>query len=83
VCRAMLFLRECELLKIEDILPFFPDFVLIDDFKEVQSGSPRTAVVVRLLCACVRMRGGMAVLARVVNRRVRRTDTCAGVGWAP
>ena len=29
----MAFLRECELLKIEDVLPFFPDFVLIDDFK--------------------------------------------------
>ena len=27
-------LKECELLKIEDILPFFPDFVTIDDFKE-------------------------------------------------
>ena len=31
---AMAFLRECELLKIEDVLPFFPDFVLIDDFKD-------------------------------------------------
>ena len=30
----MAFLRECELLKIEDVLPFFPDFVLIDDFKD-------------------------------------------------
>ncbi|KAJ9057802.1 tethering complex subunit, variant 3 [Entomophthora muscae] len=27
-------LQQCELLKIEDLLPFFPDFVLIDDFKE-------------------------------------------------
>lgn len=25
--------QECELLKIEDILPFFPDFVVIDSFK--------------------------------------------------
>lgn len=33
VCRAMLFLRECSLLKIEDILPFFPDFATIDHFK--------------------------------------------------
>jgi len=32
--RAMAFLKECSLLKIEDILPFFPDFVLIDDFKD-------------------------------------------------
>jgi len=31
--KAMAFLKECELLKIEDVLPFFPDFVLIDDFK--------------------------------------------------
>ncbi|XP_020100737.1 vacuolar protein sorting-associated protein 18 homolog isoform X3 [Ananas comosus] len=33
--KAIAFLAETgELLKIEDILPFFPDFVLIDDFKE-------------------------------------------------
>jgi len=32
--KAMEFLNTCDLLKIEDILPFFPDFVLIDDFKE-------------------------------------------------
>lgn len=32
--KAMDFLRETDLLKIEDILPFFPDFVLIDHFKE-------------------------------------------------
>ncbi|KAH3760124.1 vacuolar protein sorting protein 18 [Pelomyxa schiedti] len=32
---VMSFLRECEnLLKIEDILPFFPEFTVIDDFKE-------------------------------------------------
>ncbi|KAH7885903.1 Pep3/Vps18/deep orange family-domain-containing protein [Phlebopus sp. FC_14] len=31
---AMRFLEDTELLKIEDILPFFPDFVVIDDFKE-------------------------------------------------
>lgn len=31
---AMEFLQECPLLKIEDILPFFPDFVTIDRFKE-------------------------------------------------
>lgn len=33
VKRAMEFLKECDLLKIEDILPFFHDFVIIDDFK--------------------------------------------------
>lgn len=26
-------LQECELIKIEDILPFFPDFVTIDNFQ--------------------------------------------------
>ncbi|THH06935.1 hypothetical protein EW145_g3730 [Phellinidium pouzarii] len=31
---AMVFLNNTDLLKIEDILPFFPDFVVIDDFKE-------------------------------------------------
>ena len=30
----MRFLENTNLLKIEDILPFFPDFVVIDDFKE-------------------------------------------------
>ncbi|KAI9829636.1 MAG: hypothetical protein M1826_005526 [Phylliscum demangeonii] len=31
---AIKFLRRCELLRIEDLIPFFPDFVVIDDFKE-------------------------------------------------
>lgn len=30
----MQFLENTDLLKVEDILPFFPDFVVIDDFKE-------------------------------------------------
>lgn len=34
IYRAMQFLENADLLKIEDILPFFPDFVVIDDFKE-------------------------------------------------
>ena len=34
VCRAMDLLQECSLLKIEDVLPFFPDFVTIDHFKD-------------------------------------------------
>jgi len=32
--KAMELLRECSLLKIEDILPFFQDFVTIDHFKD-------------------------------------------------
>jgi len=31
---ALAFLSRCPLLKIEDLIPFFPDFVVIDDFKE-------------------------------------------------
>ena len=31
---AIDFLKRCELLRIEDLIPFFPDFVVIDDFKE-------------------------------------------------
>lgn len=34
VKKAMTCLSSCNLLKIEDILPFFPDFVTIDHFKE-------------------------------------------------
>lgn len=34
VKKAMNCLSSCNLLKIEDILPFFPDFVTIDHFKE-------------------------------------------------
>ena len=30
---AMEFLKECPSVKVEDILPFFPDFVTIDHFK--------------------------------------------------
>jgi len=32
--KAMELLTQCDLLKIEDILPFFPDFTQIDQFKE-------------------------------------------------
>ncbi|KAK0900401.1 tethering complex subunit [Friedmanniomyces endolithicus] len=31
---AIEFLKRCESLRIEDLIPFFPDFVVIDDFKE-------------------------------------------------
>uniref|UniRef100_A0A8B9SFC1 Vacuolar protein sorting-associated protein 18 homolog n=1 Tax=Anas platyrhynchos TaxID=8839 RepID=A0A8B9SFC1_ANAPL len=34
VKKAMACLSSCALLKIEDVLPFFPDFVTIDHFKE-------------------------------------------------
>ncbi|KAF4519225.1 hypothetical protein B566_EDAN015331 [Ephemera danica] len=32
--QAMKFLQQCDLIKIEDILPFFSDFVTIDHFKD-------------------------------------------------
>ena len=31
---AISFVSRCELLKIEDLIPFFPDFTVIDDFKD-------------------------------------------------
>ncbi|KAL7635941.1 UNVERIFIED_CONTAM: hypothetical protein RMT77_013758 [Armadillidium vulgare] len=34
VARALEVLKECSLIKIEDILPFFPDFVTINQFKD-------------------------------------------------
>lgn len=35
VKRALELLKECDLLRIEDLLPFFDDFQKIDHFKEV------------------------------------------------
>ncbi|KFY25503.1 hypothetical protein V493_04642 [Pseudogymnoascus sp. VKM F-4281 (FW-2241)] len=34
IATALAFLSRCPLLKIEDLIPFFPDFVVIDDFKD-------------------------------------------------
>eukprot|EP00118_Oscarella_pearsei_P010616 m.66237 g.66237 ORF g.66237 m.66237 type:complete len:84 (+) comp35369_c0_seq1:2431-2682(+) len=39
VSAARQLLTECDLLKIEDVLPFFPNFVTIDDFKVAENGS--------------------------------------------
>jgi hypothetical protein len=36
---AIDFLKRCDLLRIEDLIPFFPDFVVIDDFKEEICGA--------------------------------------------
>lgn len=33
-CSAMRFMESTDLLKVEDILPFFPDFTVVDDFKD-------------------------------------------------
>ncbi|VVC29853.1 Clathrin, heavy chain/VPS, 7-fold repeat,Pep3/Vps18/deep orange,Zinc finger, RING/FYVE/PHD- [Cinara cedri] len=37
--QVMHFLEECKFIKIEDILPFFPDFVTIDHFKDAVCSS--------------------------------------------
>ncbi|KAF2158100.1 hypothetical protein K461DRAFT_326169 [Myriangium duriaei CBS 260.36] len=34
ISAAMDFLRRCDFLRIEDLIPLFPDFIVIDDFKE-------------------------------------------------
>eukprot|EP00656_Telonema_subtile_P011843 TRINITY_DN15907_c0_g4_i2.p1 TRINITY_DN15907_c0_g4~~TRINITY_DN15907_c0_g4_i2.p1 ORF type:complete len:1063 (-),score=256.58 TRINITY_DN15907_c0_g4_i2:63-3251(-) len=34
ICSAIKFVRQCELVMVEDILPFFPDSTRIDNFKE-------------------------------------------------
>lgn len=38
-CSVATFLEDAHLLQIEDLLPFFPDFVVIDDFKSEISGA--------------------------------------------
>ena len=50
--KAIAFLKETDgLLKIEDILPFFPDFALIDDFKvEIFQDLSYASIVI--LCSC-------------------------------
>lgn len=43
--QAMNFLEECKFIKIEDILPFFPDFVTIDHFKDAVCSSLEVRVL--------------------------------------
>lgn len=46
--QVMHFLEECKFIKIEDILPFFPDFVTIDHFKDAVCSSleVRTHIII-------------------------------------
>lgn len=54
VKKAMNCLSSCNLLKIEDILPFFPDFVTIDHFKVLNTHTHTIcAVCVCVLCWCI------------------------------
>lgn len=45
----MEFLHECDLIQIEDILPFFSDFVTIDHFKEAICNSLKVSTIVVLI----------------------------------
>lgn len=42
----MEFLQQCDLIRIEDILPFFSDFVTIDHFKEAICNSLKVCMFV-------------------------------------
>lgn len=44
--QAMEFLQHCDLVRIEDILPFFSDFVTIDHFKEAICNSLQVRIKV-------------------------------------
>lgn len=44
--QAMEFLQQCDLIRIEDILPFFSDFVTIDHFKEAICNSLKVCILV-------------------------------------
>lgn len=49
--KAIAFLKETDgLLKIEDILPFFPDFSLIDDFKVIYEVLYKNVFHLTLIC---------------------------------
>ena len=52
--QAMQFLQQCELLKIEDILPFFSDFVTIDHFKDAICTSLQVTSPLILCVYCVK-----------------------------
>ena len=45
VCAAVELMKECSLIRIEDLLPCFPDFTLIDDFKEAITGAVDGCVI--------------------------------------
>ena len=67
--RAMEFLHECDLLKIEDILPFFPDFVTIDHFKV------RLIVAVFIL---LKLKGGD--LSKVIKNALKFLENICHLG---
>ena len=76
--RAMDFLQESrDLLKIEDILPFFPDFVTIDHFKDALCESlaeynkqiDRLKVSILAICNCIYI-----LICQVFQFRKHRRD---------
>lgn len=60
VKKAMNCLSSCNLLKIEDILPFFPDFVTIDHFKVCNGSYPLQGHVNSVNCVNVLRRRSAA-----------------------
>jgi len=85
---AMEFLKECPSVKIEDILPFFPDFVTIDHFKAAICDSLQqyTDHIDQLKKDMIEASGSARVIreeiaeARNQHQFVRATDRCSICG---
>jgi len=83
--QAMEFLKECPSVKIEDILPFFPDFVTIDHFKDaicdsLQQYSEHIQHLKEDMAEASRSAGVIRdeiVQAKADHQYVRATDRCS------
>jgi len=83
--QAMEFLKECPSVKIEDILPFFPDFVTIDHFKDaicesLQQYSEHIHNLKEDMAEASRSAGVIRdeiVQAKTDHQYVRATDRCS------
>ncbi len=71
--RAMELLNQCPLLKIEDILPFFPDFTRIDDFKVREYNRSPQLCIARDMCLIGRLQSPHR---RIENRNGRSDEQC-------
>lgn len=67
------FVRQCELVMVEDILPFFPDSTLIDNFKEVRFICPVLVWLLPSLTGDLRFAGAV----QSINR-----DSSTWHGWS-
>ena len=83
--QAMEFLKECPSVKIEDILPFFPDFVTIDHFKDaicdsLQQYSEHIYHLKEDMAEASRSAGVIRdeiVAAKADHQHVRASDRCS------